>query len=31
MNLQVTLQDGGLWIGEGEKSVEVVPVRLNEG
>jgi uncharacterized protein YaeQ len=31
MNLQVTLQDGGLWIGEGEKSVELTPVRLNEG
>jgi len=31
MNLQVTLQDGGLWIGEGEVSVELTPVRLNEG
>ena len=28
MNLQITLQDGGLWIGEGERSVELTPVCL---
>ena len=31
MNLQFTLQDGGLWVGEGERSVELTPVRLNAG
>ena len=30
MNLQVTLQDGGLWIGEGDVSVELTPVRLKQ-
>ena len=29
MQLQVTVQDGVVWIGEGERSVEVRPVRLN--
>ncbi len=28
MQLQVTVQDGAIWIGEGAKSVEVAPVRL---
>jgi uncharacterized protein YaeQ len=28
MELQVTLQDGGLWVGVGDASVEVTPVRL---
>ena len=29
MQLQVTVQDGVVWIGEGERSVEVRPIRLN--
>ncbi len=28
MDLHVTLQEGSIWVTEGEKSVEVVPVRL---
>lgn len=28
MDLQVTLQEGVLWVGEGERSVEITPVRL---
>ncbi|MBK8091666.1 MAG: YaeQ family protein [Verrucomicrobiaceae bacterium] len=28
MDLQITLQDGILWISEGERSVEITPVRL---
>ncbi|MEO6785076.1 MAG: YaeQ family protein [Chthoniobacteraceae bacterium] len=28
MKLQVTVQDGAIWIGDGERSVEVAPVRL---
>lgn len=29
MQLQVTVQDGTVWIGEGDRSIEVRPVRLN--
>lgn len=29
MNLQVTVQDGTAWVGDGETSVEVTPQRLN--
>jgi uncharacterized protein YaeQ len=28
MDLQVTVQDGTVWVGEGERSVEVTPIRL---
>ena len=28
MELQVTVQDGGIWIGDGTRSIEVAPVRL---
>ena len=28
MDLQVTLQEGVLWVGEGERSVEITLVRL---
>jgi uncharacterized protein YaeQ len=28
MDLQVTVQDGTIWIAEGERSVEVTPIRL---
>jgi uncharacterized protein YaeQ len=28
MSLQVTVQDGAIWIGNGERSIEVAPVRL---
>ena len=28
MVLQVTVQDGTIWVGDGERSVEIVPVRL---
>jgi uncharacterized protein YaeQ len=28
MELQVTIQDGGIWIGDGTRSIEVTPVRL---
>jgi uncharacterized protein YaeQ len=31
MNLQVTVQDGTAWVGDGETSVEVTPQRLNAG
>ena len=29
MRLQVTVQDGTVWVAEGERSVEVTPVRLH--
>lgn len=29
MQLQVTVQDGTVWIGDGQRSVEVTPERLN--
>ena len=29
MQLQMTVQDGTVWIGEGDRSVEVRPIRLN--
>ena len=29
MQLQVTVQDGTVWIGDGQRSVEVAPTRLN--
>lgn len=28
MNLQVTVQDGSIWVGDGSRSVEIVPRRL---
>lgn len=28
MELQVTVQDGAIWVGDGERSIEVAPVRL---
>ncbi len=28
MRLQVTVQDGGIWVGDGDRSVEVTPLRL---
>jgi uncharacterized protein YaeQ len=28
MDLQVTVQDGTVWVGEGERSVEIAPIRL---
>ena len=28
MELQVTVQDGGIWVGDGTRSIEVAPVRL---
>ena len=28
MVLQVTVQDGTVWVGDGERSVEIVPVKL---
>jgi len=28
MKLNVTVQDGAIWIGDGERSVEVTPQRL---
>ena len=28
MDLQVTVQDGAIWVGDGERSIEVAPVRL---
>jgi uncharacterized protein YaeQ len=31
MDLQITLQDGVLFVGEGERSVEITPVRLFGG
>jgi uncharacterized protein YaeQ len=31
MKLQVTVQDGATWIGDGESSVEVTPLRLSGG
>ncbi len=31
MNLQITLQDSALWIGEGERSVEITPTCLFGG
>jgi uncharacterized protein YaeQ len=29
MQLQVTVQDGTVWIGEGDRSIEVRPLQLN--
>jgi uncharacterized protein YaeQ len=29
--IQVTVQDGSIWVGEGARSVEVTPVRLLGG
>lgn len=29
MQLQVTVQDGTVWVGDGERSVEITPLRLN--
>ena len=31
MDLQITLQEGVLFVGEGERSVEMTPVRLFGG
>jgi len=31
MKLQVTVQDGAIWIGDGGRSVEVAPLRLRGG
>jgi uncharacterized protein YaeQ len=31
MHLQVTVQDGNVWIGDGERSVEITPLRLYGG
>lgn len=31
MQLQVTVQDGAVWVGNGERSVEVAPLRLYGG
>ena len=28
MELQVTVQDGAIWVGDGERSIEVAPLRL---
>ena len=28
MELQVTVQDGAIWVGDGERSIEVAPMRL---
>ncbi len=28
MNLQVTVQDGAIWVGDGRRSIEVAPLRL---
>ena len=30
MELQVTVQDGAIWVGDGTRSIEVAPVRLCE-
>ena len=29
MQLQVSMQDGLIWVGDAERSVEIEPVRLN--
>jgi uncharacterized protein YaeQ len=29
MELQVTVQDGGIWVGDGARSIEVAPLRLS--
>ncbi|CAN5914107.1 YaeQ family protein [soil metagenome] len=29
MQLQVTVQDGTTWVGDGQRSVEITPIRLN--
>lgn len=31
MQLQVSVQDGAAWVGDGQRSVEVTPERLNPG
>jgi uncharacterized protein YaeQ len=28
MKLQVTIQDGAIWVDDGDKSIEVTPVQL---
>jgi uncharacterized protein YaeQ len=30
MQLQVTVQDGAIWVGDGARSIEITPVRLRE-
>jgi len=30
MDLQVTVQDGAIWVGDGTHSIEVAPIRLKE-
>jgi uncharacterized protein YaeQ len=29
MQLQVTVQDGTVWIGDGTNSIDITPIRLN--
>ncbi|MEO7709506.1 MAG: YaeQ family protein, partial [Caldimonas sp.] len=29
MQLQITVQDGTLWVSNGDRSVEITPLRLN--
>jgi uncharacterized protein YaeQ len=29
MQLQITVQDGTLWVSSGDRSVEITPLRLN--
>jgi uncharacterized protein YaeQ len=31
MQLQVSVQDGTVWVGDGQRSVELTPLRLNPG
>jgi uncharacterized protein YaeQ len=31
MQLQVTVQDGSAWVGDGQRSVEITPLRMNPG
>ncbi len=31
MELQVTMQEGGIWVGDGVRSIEVTPLRLCDG
>ena len=30
MQLQISVQDGTVWIGDGTRSIEIMPKRLNE-
>ena len=30
MQLQVSVQDGTVWVGDGQQSIEITPRRLNE-